>query len=320
MSDQRIDPETLAAFLDGRASAEEREGVMRTLAQSKDAYASFLEAAAVHRELESTLPAEVSPQIGVAGSTGASGAKPARRWIIGPLLLAAGIVAALFLNRADSDAERGSIRLAQNTRLTQELGSGSLARGLGNAWDQPPWSVARGSEASLPERSRAVRAGARYAELELAVQAVDTVAVLRATEALEQLLVPVEAGAPVAATFRDLSRAPDFGDGTRRASAAAALRALLGAEPWFDLGIWSELARLAVAARDVAFFDRDGPAMVELRRIVRVGGGETAQGDRAAWEPVVRALEPVLADRAWTVNELDVIDRAVTTAMAVAAR
>jgi hypothetical protein len=177
LSDERIDPETLAAFFDGTASSEERDSVMRTLARSKEAYASFLEAAAVYREMEDATAADGPGQIGVvrgAGGSGTARAKPARRWIIGPLLVAAGIVTVLFLSRSNASNDAAAIRLAQDTRLTRELGSGSLARSFGSAWDQPPWSVARGSEASLPPGPRAVRAGARYAELEVAAQAADT--------------------------------------------------------------------------------------------------------------------------------------------------
>ena len=322
MSDDRIDPETLAAFFDGTASEEEREGVMRTLARSKEAYASFIEAAAVHRALQDEMPARASTDsIGLVGGPTASSTKPTRRWLIAPLLLAAGIAGVIVFSRFDGSATQGAIQLAQNTRLTRDEGSGSLARAFGETWDQPPWSVARGSEASLPSRPRAVRAGARYAELELAAQAADTAAVLRAAEALGQLLAPVEAGAPVAAEFQELSRAPDFGGPPRRSATAGRLRALLGAEAWFDLGVWTETARLAVAARDVAFFDRNGPAVAELRRIMSTDGGRvTGPADSTSWEPVARALEPLLAERSWTTGDLDAIDRAIRTTMAVAAR
>lgn len=323
MSDERINPETLAAFFDGTASLEERDSVMRTLARSKEAYASFLEAAAVYREMEDPTAADGPGQIGVVRGSGGSGtarAKPARRWIIGPLLIAAGIVTVLFLTRSNASNDAAAIRLAQDTRLTHESGPGSLARSFGSAWDQPRWSVARGSEASLPPGPRAVRAGARYAELEVAAQAADTDAVRLATETIGQLMASVEAGAPVSAMFRELSRAPDFGGRARRAVAAAELRSSLGADVWFDIGVWSEMARLAVAARDVAFFAQDGPAIAELRRIVRAGGRAAPPGDGAAWASVATALQPLLSDRAWTVNDLDVIDRTVGSAMAVAAR
>ena len=323
MSNERIDPETLAAFFDGTASLEERDSVMRTLARSKEAYASFLEAAAVYREVEGPTAAAGPGQIGVvrgAGGSGTARAKPARRWIIGPLLVAAGIVAVLLLTRSNGSDDAAAIRLAQDTRLTRESGPGSLARSFGSGWDQPPWSVARGSEASLPRGPRAVRAGARYAELEVAAQAADTNAVRLATETIGQLMASVEAGAPVSAMFRELSGAPDFGGRARRAVAAANLRSSLGADTWFDLGVWGEMARLAVAARDVAFFAPDGPAIAELRRIVRVGGRAAAPADSAAWASVATALQPLLSDRAWTVNDLDVIDRTVGSAMAIAAR
>ena len=45
MSDERIDPEMLAEFLEGRLAPAERERVLQALAESPEAYADFIEAA-----------------------------------------------------------------------------------------------------------------------------------------------------------------------------------------------------------------------------------------------------------------------------------
>jgi hypothetical protein len=325
VSDERIDPETLAAFLDGTASPEEREGVLRTLARSREAYASFLEASAIHRELVAEAPA-VAPAAPVVASIEpprtpareVANARWFRRWYVTPGVLAAGIGAILVVRMIGGPASQGAIDLAQATTLTQERGSGALARGLGATWDQPPWSVVRGSESTLGARTGAVRSGVRYAELEAAAQAADSAAVSRSAESLAQLVSTVEGAAPIAASVRDMARASDFGGPAQRAAIAGQLRSLLGAEDWFDLGVWAETARLAVAARDTAFFDPSGRAASELRRILGSHGGTSV--DNTDWAPVVAALRPLETGRVWTRDQLADAGRAIDTAIAAAAR
>lgn len=333
MSDERIDPETLAAFLDGTASPEEREGVLRTLARSREAYASFIEASAIHRELAGEAPA-VAPAAPVAATTAplAASVEPTRssaretakarwfrQWYVTPALLAAGIAAILIVRAiAGPGTGQDMIQLAQATSLTQERGSGALARGVGDLWDQPPWSVVRGSEPNLATRTAAVRSGARYAELEAAAQAADSTAVSRSSESLAQLLSTVEGAAPIAASVRDLARSPEFGGRAQRAAIAGQLRSLLDAEDWFDLGVWAETARLAVAARDTVFFDPSGRAVLELRRIL--GSHDATSTNDADWAPVVDALRPLDTGRAWTRDQLAEAGRAIDAAISTAAR
>ena len=327
MSDDRIDPETLAAFLDGTASPEEREGVLRTLARSKEAYASFLEASAIQREIAAEAPAIVPvPPVATSVATPGSTAREAanarwfrRRWYVTPGLLAAGLAAILVVRGIGGPVDQGTIQLAQATSLTQERGSGALARALGDAWDQPPWSVVRGSESNLAARTVAVRSGARYAELEAAAQAADSTAVTRSAESLAQLLSSVEGAAPIAASVRDMARPPNFGGRAQRATAAVQLRALLGAEDWFDLGVWTETARLAVAARALAFFESGGRGVAELQRILRPHIAES-RSDSAEWAPIIEALRPLIDDRAWLPNDLPTIEQSVRAAMEAAAR
>jgi hypothetical protein len=211
-----------------------------------------------------------------------------------------------------------AIQLAQTTSLTRDRGSGSLARALGADWDRPPWSVVRGADSPLASRPLAFRAGARYAQLEMATQTADSTEVGRATEAIAQLVGTVEAGAAVAARFRDLARRPEFGGSTSRAQTARQTRALLGEPDWFDLGTWAETARLSLSARNVGFFAPDSPATRELRRIVgpHVDGKSSAD---AAWVPVVDAIRPLRSARSWSPNDIPVLDQIVRAVIAAAA-
>ncbi len=326
MSEERIDPETLAAFLDGTASPEERDGVLRTLARSKEAYASFLEASAIQRELAAEAPV-VAPALSPVAPAEASrpSAREAantrwfRSWKLAPVLLAAGIAGILIVRGMDRGPASGAIQLAQATSLTSERGSGAIERTLGSTWDQPPWSIVRGSEPAVDRRPLAFRAGVRYAELELAARAADSAAVTRSVDVLAQLLATTEGGGPFAATFRDLATEPEFGSASRRAAAAGQLRSLLGSEDWFDLGVWAETARLAIAARDTAFFDPRGRGVSELRRIIEPHTAAAAP-ESAEWVPVTDALRPLLEGRAASPNDLADAGRAVDAAIAVAAR
>src|SRR4030095_684298 len=100
----------------------------------------------------------------------AANARWFRRRYVAPVLLAAGIAGVLVVRAFDrySAGGQNSIQLVQATSLTRERGSGRMTRTLGGGWDQPPWSATRGTEASLGPNPFAFRAGARYAEFELA--------------------------------------------------------------------------------------------------------------------------------------------------------
>ena len=165
MSEERIDPETLAAFLEGGLAPAERERVVRALAESPDAYADFIEAAAVAREVDADADAPVAPATVVPIN-----ASKSRRtsWYLGSVLLAAGIAAIVVAKRGPASATDAgtAIMLAQATHVVP-VHSGAVATILGESWDQPPWSVARSGESGAGDAARAFRAGARYAEMEV---------------------------------------------------------------------------------------------------------------------------------------------------------
>jgi hypothetical protein len=300
VSDEQVDPETLAAFLDGTLAPGDRAKVMRVLAESPEAYADFVDASAVHRELQ---PAKPIRHRGV--------------WYFAPLLLAAGVVGLLVVRRGHDAAVPGMIALAQTTRVVAP-GAGGVAASLGDAWDQPGWSVVRGESMGLGERARAFRAGARYAELEVAAQAVDSAAARRLATILAETAGGVDAGTPLAAQFRVLADAPSLGGSGARERLAEQLRTLLRMHAWFDIGAWTETARLAVAANDLAFFSPSAPAIPELRRII--GTLESSPEQRAAASGVVDALRPLLSGRSWSVNDKSTLSGVIAAATAAGAR
>ena len=302
MSNERIDPETLASFLEGTLPPAERARVMRVLAESPDAYAQLVETAAVAREL--------TPVVPIASKRRAA-------WYIAPSLIAAGLIGILVAPRLKNEAAPNVIALAQDTRLVQS-GSGGIAARLGATWDQPAWSVVRGGGADLGERARAFRAGVRYAELEVAANASDSASAVRAAESLAEVAGTLDAGAPVAGQFRALVGSSAFGGRLARARAAEQLRSLLNAPGWFDAGAWTETARLAVAANQFAFFAPGGKSIGELKAVIRVL--ESSPSQQVESSRLVDALRPLLDGRPRSAADRDSLTTILEAAMTAGAR
>src|SRR5471030_1427546 len=98
-----IDPETLAALLDGTLSADERSRVLATLARSDESHEDFLEAAALLKELNGDSEGEplTSPPIDLRLSLRRTPATW-RRYALAagiPALAAAGIVSIVIASK-----------------------------------------------------------------------------------------------------------------------------------------------------------------------------------------------------------------------------
>jgi hypothetical protein len=313
VSDDRIDPETLAAFLEGTQSPAERERVRHTLLRSPQSFDAFLELAALDRTMDS----------------GAARVEPRRRFgrtwqIIGPMLVAAGLTGVVILawpppwRRADRTPAASTPQLAQSSALIGVSGPGSVRVALGPSWSEPGWSVARGGDAALSARARAFRAGARCAEVEVAAQAGDPDALMLATASLLELLAGVNAGAPISRAFRALSATADPGGRAARLATVLQLRKLLGSDAWFDLGMWVETARLALLARQLEFFAATGPGVNDLRRILSALDASTV-ADRANAAAAADRLRIFVESRNWSVDDVDAMSAALRSTIALAA-
>lgn len=166
-----------------------------------------------------------------------------------PAALAAGIAAVVVISRLESRVltPRG---LAAGISLGTAAGPGSLAARLGNTWDQPGWSVTRGTGQELEDAARTFRLGARATDVELALSALDTTALRLVGEDLVELLAAMDAGAPAAALYR---RVLDRGGGAEHESAAGALDDMVGDSTWFKLGALVEAMRVAGVAGGTEF-------------------------------------------------------------------
>ncbi len=232
MSQPVIDPERLAALLDGRLGGAERSELLKQLAASDSALEAYADAAAVVSELQTGPTHWLTPM----------------RWMAIAAVLA-GLALAPWLWMRMRPANRDD-----PGRFVALLAS--PAGGMPAGWNADPWGSVRGSDQPLTAGARAARLGARLTDLALAVQRRDSAAGTLAAD-IGALLETVPAAGPVGAMYHDIGTragaAPsDLAPLLTQAGSAAAR--LAGAD-LVQLGAWVEAARVAAAAQDAAFFD-----------------------------------------------------------------
>lgn len=288
----RMDPEALAALLDGSLSGDEREVALRRLARSPDDFEAFAEAARVLRELEAeteAAPAGPAPAPLPASAPARPEIRPAR-WFARPRVwvpLAALLAGALLLPplMRDRGGAAGSLALLDGETLVAVPGPGSLERALGAGWDRPGWRVTRGGGDAQRDGRLEFRAGVRMAQVEAAFEAGDTEAVLRLRPELTGLLVRIDAPSDPVERYETVPAAPE---GSREAwessreRAASDVATSLRGSPWFDLGVWVEQARLAALAGRTAYFDDEAAALLGdlVSRADSEGGGDAPPAGR----------------------------------------
>jgi hypothetical protein len=314
VNDERIDPELLAAVLDGTASERERAAVLERLATSKDAYARFLEAVAIQSELEQPpVVARPAPVTATAPATVIpleARRRPLR--FLAPVLSLAAALSIVVLATSRSTTPE-VIQLAEAGHLTTGSGAGSVAQALGATWDDRGWSVMRGAEAVEGAPARAFRAGVRVAQLTMAANAGDSAAVARQAGNLGELLATVDGSSPLVLRLATLAQQGGSDQARARRELASQLRAVLGAEGWFDLGVWTESAHAAARNGELEFFAAGGGPLTALTRLLARPGTPAEQ-----WERETRALRALSANGAHDRSELPAIDGVLTKVLAAA--
>ena len=297
LTNHRIDPETLASFLDGTLPAAERERVLEALAQGGEAYDAFVEARALLDARLAGEGASVAPQLRPPSPTRsliAAVRKPNAPWrsrtgvAVGGLLAAAGIAAILVLGRGPT---AGTPALLAVHSVSDGLSAVTdLEARLGASWNQPRWTALRGTTESFSDRAYAFRLGVRYAQFSVALSATDTRFKQPVSGALAELAARDETGAPVALRVEQLARSSDpRAAADERSRVASELRALTSNPNWFDLGAWSESARLAATSGDRTFFGDERPTMRALSGIV-AGLERQRDDERATVDSIVEPL------------------------------
>lgn len=268
-------PERIAALLDGRLDAAQRAEVLAQIEASPEAFEAYADAVAVLRELEGDRAVEATPAV-----------VRQRRWrgirTVGyPLAIAAGLLLVFVLARGPGGGT--ALLPAPHAVVAAESFSpsdaGTLAAGV-------PWSELRSGDATLPARARAVRIGARIADLGWRARAQDSAASAVALQ-IAAALDDVPAGAVAAGAYRSLASQPPSAlseDALVRAARFAAEVTDAGA---LRAGAWLAVARRAAQRQDTAFFTR-----FEARAIAR---SLSALGGPAQMASLVTDLERALS-------------------------
>jgi hypothetical protein len=291
-----IDPERLAALLDGRLPAAERRAVLDQLAASEPAAEAYVDALAVLSELEPAQNADDPRARGIA-SERLRWRHPPKRWLAIAALLAGVALAPSLITR---------LRRSEQTDPSRVVALlAARNRGLPAGWDRGPWSSVRGADQPLTASARAVRLGALLVDLELAVRGHDA-ALADIARDISDLLEPVPASGPIAAMYRDLGQRAGVPSDDLipllRPAGDAAVR-LVGPQP-AQLGAWVEAARIASVRSDTAFF-RAG----ESRAVLAQAGNLSGLTDDAP-EAVRRIQAALASERApdWSALERDLTD------------
>ncbi|MFN7942900.1 MAG: zf-HC2 domain-containing protein [Thermoanaerobaculia bacterium] len=283
-----LEPEEIAALVEGRLSPAARTRVVEHLADCDECRELLAESLAVAREAGIELPAVEAAAVPVHPA-----ARPRRAtWIPGTLAAALLIAAALAWFYGPG-RETGLVGSSAVARLAADPGTR-----LGGEWSEPVWSVTRGEGPAYPLPAIAFRLGVRSADLELALARGESerLAARRLAAELAQLAGQIPLADPVASVYRSLGdRLAAAGPVDRarlaRDAAVAADLAREAADPeLFDLGRWAESGRLAAVAgqpEPLRVWRRRRPPSVADERL-RPAIERAAAGSAADLETLIR--------------------------------
>jgi hypothetical protein len=271
-----IDPERLAALIDGRLDPEARAALLAELDASPEALEAYGDAMAALRDTAEE--SAISPGGGVS-LTSQRTSRPFRMYA--PVLAIAAVVliaVALPFVRGTRgpglDDPRAIAALVQRTETA------------GTLWQRPAWSEVRGPSDALSARARAVRIGARIVDLDLLARTGDPAATRVALQAAA-LLDAVPAGGVAASAFRaladqdaDAMSSDAFGQAVTFAEQVAGVTEVRA-------GAWLEAARMAASVSDASFFER--ARIQAARRAISSLAGLSAPA-RAALDELDRLL------------------------------
>ena len=273
-SENDIDLELIAAFIDGRLSGADRERAVKLLTSSEAAFEIYSDALHVQ--------ADLAPE-NVIALASRRGRGTRRWWAIAPVAAAAVLLIAILPTiRARRDQ---AVFSSTTMAIAQPLMDRAESPGvLGAGWDQRNWSVTRGTVARLVDSTIAFRLGVRAVDLRIALANADTVTAGRLVDEMVASLVLVPLSESIRADYSALrgritSSAPRAQFVASASRAEEAMDEFLGSR-WFGFGKWFGAGELAARTHSPEFFasertarflewgDRAWRSRAERRRVV----------------------------------------------------
>ncbi|HEU0012305.1 MAG TPA: hypothetical protein VFQ45_01405 [Longimicrobium sp.] len=300
---ESVNPEEVAALLDGTLPDNERAALMERLARSPEGIEMLAETARLMGRVSDDAPQPPHPPKPRPGWS-------RRLWVPTVAVLALALLVPFALRRGGG-GEGAPLRLDGST-LVAAPGEGSLAAALGTGWEQPGWSVMRGTGAGAANRPGDFRIGVRLVDVEAALDARDAAAVRRVQPELASLLARRQAGS-LMAEYQDIgsrAAAPTAKLARDRRHAATGMQEFFRDSPMFAAGVWVEQARLAALARETDYFS--AAVAEELATLI---GRTREAGARASFVQALERVHALLGDGV-APAELD----AVRSALAIATR
>ena len=296
-----IDPEELAAFIDGRLEGERRRLMIERLAEDEDAYDLYDEVVRVRAELAESEGAEsAEAEAAIDGTPGRSGTGrdrsadsarvvrfpgralgwPALGWAAAAAVLVATVVAGWLLIRAGAPVVGSSGLLARYSHVGPRAAEVALEA----------LAPTRGTPALTPEeRGTLFKLGVRAFDLAVAAEAEDRERAKSWLGEIDDLLDGVVASDAYRNDYGDIAR--QLTAGTTLSSLRPAIAAaeadledyldLPGYPPYFAFGRWVEAMRVAAATGDRRFL-ASREARRPLRRFMSLEPSATVAGNLIA--------------------------------------
>ncbi len=236
----RIDPERIAALIDGKLSDADAAALRAELASSDDdALGAYADAIAI------------SPDVAAQLRVQRVGGRSLASWRSATALAAAAaIVVAVTIQR--SVASRSDY---QPQTLAVAIEQGAVTLG------SPVWSATRGEAATFSRRTISARTGALLVDLEIASARNDSATAKSRALEIVSLLSGVAGGVVASSRLNDYAMTLGALTVSERRSAGQQLIRLLD-DVFAKAGSYLEAARIATASGDTSFFTRHPPKPV----------------------------------------------------------
>jgi len=246
---QDLDPDLIAAFIDGKLSGADRDRVVKLLAESEAAFEVYADAVRARDDLDAdavvSLPARREN-------------RSKRWWMAGAPIAAAAALLIVVLPTVQSRRADATLAMRAESIAETLTGRPQLASALGSTWDEGRWSVNRGGGSTVIDSTAALRLGVRATDLQVALAVEDRERAGRIAGEMVEMLGSLNLSGDMSAQYGDLRKRITTGDsiGAIAGAASAAddsLRKFLDSR-WYGVGKWLAAGELAARTHSADFF------------------------------------------------------------------